>query len=169
MDVRSLLDKKMTTELPAATPVPEPARPTLANERIETLDVIRGFALFGIMFVNVYAFVHPHNWFGVDWQNLSPLEYGAEIFKLLFTQGKFYSLFAILFGIGFAVQLSSAQKRGGPFALRFLWRITILWLFGVAHLLLLWNGDILNSYAVGGVFLLIFYLPIYGTFFFMVL
>lgn len=145
------------SEVIAAEAQPQ-ARPIEAKERILTLDVLRGFALFGIMFVNVYAFVHPAEWFTVKWTELSSAEYLAEMFKITFTQGKFYSLFAFLFGLGFAVQLASAERRGTPFALRFLWRLVILFAIAVVHFIFLWDGDILNSYAAGGVLLLIAYL-----------
>ncbi|NQZ09835.1 MAG: DUF418 domain-containing protein [Algicola sp.] len=133
------------------------ARPLSAKERVLTLDVLRGFALFGIMFINVYAFFNPdpRAWFSVPWSNIGPAEYSYEVFKIFFVQGKFYTLFAFLFGLGFAVQLASAERRGGSFALRFLWRMVILWLIGAVHLLFIWDGDILHSYAAAGLLLLV--------------
>lgn len=146
------MSESMTAE------VPQQARPIDAKERILTLDVLRGFALFGIMFVNVYAFVHPADWFTVNWSELGSAEYGAEMFKIAFTQGKFYSLFAILFGLGFTVQLASAERRGTAFAGRFFWRLCILYIIAFFHFLFLWGGDILNSYAASGMILLVAYL-----------
>lgn len=131
--------------------------PIAAAERILTLDVLRGFALFGILFVNVNALVHPTSWFTVNWSELGAFDYAFEAFNILFTQGKFYTLFAFLFGLGFAVQLGRAEKKGVRFAGRFFWRLLLLWLIGVTHMIVLWDGDILNTYAVGGVFLLLFY------------
>ncbi|HEX6927932.1 MAG TPA: hypothetical protein VF267_01685, partial [Gammaproteobacteria bacterium] len=132
----------------------EPVRP---SERIDTLDVLRGFALFGILFINVSALVNPADWFSVDWDGIGPVNYAVEVLKLFFVQGKFYSLFAFLFGLGFAVQLARAEKAGRAFAARFLWRVFLLWLIGILHLVFLWDGDILNTYAVAGVILLLFY------------
>lgn len=138
----------------AAQALIEPVQP---SERIHTLDVLRGFALFGILFVNVTALSQPGDWFGVAWQELGPVNYAVEVFKLFFTQGKFYTLFAFLFGLGFAVQLTRAEQRGGRFAGRFFWRVTLLFVIGVLHIVFLWDGDILNTYAVGGVLLLMFF------------
>ncbi|WP_444998076.1 DUF418 domain-containing protein [Aliikangiella sp. IMCC44359] len=132
---------------------------TLFNngERIETLDVLRGFALFGIMSINIFIFVHPVNWFDVSWNEIGPLEYSFEIVKLLFVQGKFYSLFAFLFGLGFAVQLASAERRGDSFTLRFIWRMVILLIIALIHFTFIWNGDILKNYALAGLMLLFLY------------
>ncbi len=137
--------------------VKERARPLWAKERVLTLDVLRGFALLGIMFINVYAFFNPdpRAWFSVPWASIGSAEYSYEVFKIFFIQGKFYTLFAFLFGLGFAMQLASAERRGGSFALRFLWRMMILWLIGAFHLLFIWDGDILHSYAGAGLLLLV--------------
>jgi uncharacterized protein len=148
----------MSENIESVEAKPVEAKPVSVNERIITLDVMRGFALLGIMFINVHGFVNPADWFSVSWQELSGVVYGIEVFKLVFTQGKFYTLFAFLFGLGFAVQLASAEKRGGGFGWRFFWRLTLLWLIGVFHLIFIWDGDILNTYAVGGVILLLLYL-----------
>lgn len=130
------------------------AAPVAPNERLVTLDVLRGFALLGIMFINVYAMVSPVDWFKVAWQDLSAAEYGSEIFKLMFFQGKFYTLFAILFGLGFALQLTEAQQKSRAFVLRFLWRIVVLWCIGMLHAIFVWQGDILTTYAIVGLLLL---------------
>lgn len=139
-------------------PVQPVAEPIIYNERLVTLDVLRGFAIFGIMFINVHALVNPVDWFKVNWHQLPTIEYAAEIFKLLFIQGKFYTLFAILFGIGFVMQLRRAQLKGHEFGLRFLWRMILLWLIGVFHIVFIWYGDILSTYAIAGVLLLVGYL-----------
>jgi uncharacterized protein len=131
--------------------------PVPPGERIVTLDVLRGIAIWGILFVNVTGFSQPGDWFGVRWGEIGPLDYGVEVLKLFFVQGKFYTLFAFLFGLGFAMQLNRAESRGQGFAWRFLWRMILLWGIGLIHVLYLWDGDILNTYAVGGILLLIFY------------
>ncbi len=142
---------------PALQETPLRAEPIPASERIVTLDVLRGIALWGILFVNVSATSQPADWFGVAWNEIGPVDYLTEVLKLFFVQGKFYTLFAFLFGVGFAVQLGRAESRGQRFAWRFLWRMVILFGIGFAHIIFLWDGDILNTYAVGGIFLLIFY------------
>lgn len=133
------------------------AAPVAPKERLVTLDVLRGFALLGIMFINVYILVSPVDWFKVAWHQLSVVDYGTEVFKLMFFQGKFYTLFAILFGLGFALQLTEAQQRGRVFALRFLWRIVVLWFIGMFHAIFIWQGDILSTYAIVGLLLLFCY------------
>src|SRR5690606_4235064 len=138
---RDMTDEDRGTETPKARI--EPVQP---DERIHTLDVLRGFALFGILFVNVGTLVNPAAWFTVRWDGIGPVDYAIEALKLFFVQGKFYTLFAFLFGLGFAVQLARAKKAGRGFALRFLWRVTILWFIGLFHLVVLWDGDILNTY-----------------------
>lgn len=133
------------------------AAPIAPKERLATLDVLRGFALLGIMFINVYVLISPVDWFKVAWQELPASEYGTEIFKLMFFQGKFYTLFAILFGLGFALQLTEAQQKSRAFALRFFWRIVVLWCIGMLHATFIWQGDILSTYAIVGILLLCCY------------
>lgn len=136
---------------------PAPFGPVRPRERIVTLDVLRGFALFGILFVNVTATTQPADWFGVRWHEIGALDTAIEVLKLFFVQGKFYTLFAFLFGIGFAIQLERAEHRGQRFAWRFAWRMVLLFGIGLFHVLFIWDGDILNTYAVGGLILLLFY------------
>ncbi len=134
----------------------EPVGP---NERIHTLDAVRGFALLGILPINVQFFMRPSgDAFEIDWQNLSTLEYAIEFSRLAMVQGKLYALFSILFGIGFAIQLSRITRQGGIFPLRYLWRLVLLFAIGVAHAIVIWYGDILTTYAMGGVVLLVFFL-----------
>lgn len=147
----------MSEDQAVAVELPPPVQPVQPDERIHTLDVLRGFALFGILFVNVTALVQPADWFNINWDELGPVNYAVEVFKLFFTQGKFYTLFAFLFGLGFAVQLMRAERAGRGFAGRFFWRIVLLWLIGIFHIIFLWDGDILNTYAVAGLILLFFY------------
>ena len=63
-------------------------------------------------------------------------------------EGKFYSIFSLLFGLGFALQMQRAESRGGDGLPLFTRRIKVLMLIGLAHLLLLWYGDILLFYAL---------------------
>jgi uncharacterized protein len=98
-----------------------------------------------------YGFMTPDDQaklpgFGVD----APL---AAVFEFLITN-KFYSLFSLLFGIGFAVQLESAARRGANFARHFSRRLAVLLVIGLAHASL-WYGDILKDYALIGFALII--------------
>jgi uncharacterized protein len=144
--------------MPGAATVSPGQGPTGAGERIEALDVVRGFALFGILMVNLqYWFrstpvryeLEPHPWPGLA---NAIVDVGTGI---LF-DGKFMSLFAMLFGIGLALQMERAEGRGagfGRFAVR---RLGALFLLGVAHIALIWWGDILHVYALVGLLLLAF-------------
>jgi uncharacterized protein len=126
------------------------AGPVTERERIVTLDVLRGFALFGILMVNMPFFSLPfmQGIFDPSLAEGPVSEQAAFLFVKLFFEYKFVSLFSLLFGIGFAVQLSRARARGGPFVGIYLRRIGILFLIGLAHALLLWFGDILLFYSV---------------------
>lgn len=118
------------------------AGPVPPEERIALLDILRGFALFGILLVNFLPAGLPGD--GMTWRVLDYL-----------IEGSFYAQFALLFGIGFAVQLLRAGAAARRFVLRYLWRTAILFGIGVAHYVLLWGGDILHAYALLAVVLLV--------------
>ena len=124
-------------------------------ERIEVVDVLRGFALCGILFVNIMWFKAPGSLggFGYDGPPLDRMV-AAGVFAL--AQAKFFTLFSFLFGWGFATQFLRAGERGAAagFPRLFLRRSAILGLIGVAHIVLLSEGDILLLYAVVGLLLL---------------
>ena len=125
--------------------------PVAAAERVAALDVLRGFALFGIVLINLTAFKAPG----------SPPALGFEggfgdrlvLWGLVtLVESKFFTLFSLLFGVGFGVQLVRAEARGAALGARFFRRLLVLGLFGVLHIVLLWEGDILLLYALlGGV------------------
>ncbi len=115
-----------------------------AAERIQSLDVLRGLALLGMILVHFHS--HSLEIGGVD--DLVR----TAIWRLVET--KSYGAFALLFGAGFALQLRRAESRGAPFAWVYLRRLAVLALFGLAaHALFGFN--ILLSYAVWGVPLLV--------------
>lgn len=130
-----------------------------ASERVKTIDVLRGFALFGILLVNIKFFANPVlDAFTIDKSSLSQLDYIVEWFTAFFGTGKFYPLFSFLFGLGFAVQLGRAETRGGRFKLTYFRRILLLLAIGVAHGMFIWAGDILTSYAFMGLMLLLLFM-----------
>ncbi|MFM6987624.1 MAG: DUF418 domain-containing protein [Arenimonas sp.] len=130
-------------------------RPTGAPERIDMLDAIRGFALFGILLMNLEAFTGPYlqAMSGVD-PALSGADWLADAFVYVFVQGKFWTLFSLLFGVGFALMQDGAQRARADFSLIYSRRLMALAVFGLAHALLLWEGDILFTYALAGAVLL---------------
>ncbi len=128
-----------------------------AQQRITTLDVLRGFAIFGILIVNLLWFSGVRS-FAMN-AELQWTSFGNRVVLWLiqfFAEGKFFSMFSFLFGLGFAMQMERAEARGAPFASFFRRRMLILLLIGVAHALLLSAGDILVSYALLGFVLLLF-------------
>jgi uncharacterized protein len=132
------------------TPVP-------ATERIATLDVLRGFALFGILTVNMMGFSWPVEMMMMRadfWD--APIDVLADGAIQFLAEGKFYPLFAFLFGVGAALQMERAESLGAKFTGRFCRRLLVLLGFGLAHALLLWEGDILVWYALCGFLLLPF-------------
>lgn len=129
------------------------AAPTRAP-RIDAMDVLRGFALVGILAMNIEWFNRPIALLGDFDRSLRGSDYAASWFVKVFIEGKLYKLFALLFGMGFAVMLLRAREAGRPFGVIMARRLGALLLFGLLHLFLLWNGDILHDYAIGGFALL---------------
>lgn len=135
----------------------EAVTPVAADERIETLDVLRGCALFGILIVNMTAFSWPVDQMMMRqqfWETRTDVI--ADWTVRFLAEGKFYPLFAFLFGLGAAIQMERAESRGANFAGRFCRRLFVLLGIGLAHGLLLWEGDILVWYALSGFLLLAF-------------
>src|SRR5436190_22040439 len=138
-----------TIESPAAVgPVP-------GQERIEAIDILRGAAILGILIVNMGIFSMPAE-LAAQQQWPNAIDRTAETLILFFVQEKFKTLFSFLFGLGLAVQMMRAEARGARFLPLYLRRLSVLWLIGVAHFLLLWDGDILHDYALDACILLLF-------------
>jgi uncharacterized protein len=124
------------------------AAPLPVRERIQALDVLRGVAVGGILLANVLVF------FGLIFMppdRAAALSTRADDVALflehVFVDGKFYSTFSLLFGIGFGVQLSRAGDAALP---RFKRRLRILLGIGAVHAFFIWAGDILMLYALLG-------------------
>ena len=111
--------------------------PVAQNKRILTLDVLRGFALLGVLVVNVlqaYAVIE------------SPADELVATYIRTFGEGTFYPMFSFLFGLGFALQLAKGEA-ALPRVRR---RLAILLLIGTLHAVFIWSGDILSEYALLG-------------------
>lgn len=124
--------------------------PTTLNHRIEALDLLRGFALLGILIANMLLFHTPYFF-------IEPVSYFTnsgdfEAFKWIsiLVQGSFYPIFAFLFGYGLNMQYEKAQRQNIPFAGTMAKRLLILAVFGIVHALFVWSGDVLFTYAVLG-------------------
>ncbi len=130
--------------------------PIAANQRIEALDVVRGFALIGIFLMNIEFFNRAVSGIGEGMPlGLTGIDWFASWFVAYFVQGKFWTIFSLLFGMGFAVMMVRAERAGREFKGVYLRRILALAVFGAAHYIFLWEGDILFSYAVAALGLLI--------------
>jgi uncharacterized protein len=139
-----------------------PANQQLATlikpSRIQVMDLLRGFALIGIIMMNIEWFNRPvHALMSFDY-TLTGFDWASSWLVKVFVEGKFYKLFSILFGMGFAIMLVRAQEADRKFGAWFTRRMLALFVFGMAHLIFLWGGDILHDYAVGGLILLGFVL-----------
>lgn len=128
-------------------------------DRIDLLDSLRGFALLGILLANILVFS--------GWALMSPdgqVALGGEqatlwqhrVHKFL-VDGKFYTLFSLLFGTGFALQLERLTRRGADGLRIYRRRVLILLAIGLVHSWLIWDGDILTLYALMGLLLILFH------------
>ena len=128
------------------------AAPVQAAERMDALDAVRGAAVLGILLANVVAmsgfpFLPPDHYRSLplaDWHQ------PTFFFVLFVIEAKFYSLFSLLFGVGFAVFIQRASARGADPARLFKRRLVGLLIIGLVHTSLIWMGDILATYAVIG-------------------
>lgn len=133
------------------------AGPIDSSERSILLDALRGWALLGILTVNMAGFI---GFFFLSNEQqartlFGSLNGGANFILEWLLIGKFYSIFSLLFGIGFAIQLRRLEQRGEGVA-RYLRRLAVLFLIGLAHIFILWFGDIVALYALMGAVLLLF-------------
>lgn len=125
-------------------------------QRIEYVDALRGFALFGILMVNSSAFASTYYGTGMsDPAFQSPLDQLVRWLITVIFESKFYVLFSFLFGYSFTLQLSSAERSGADLTPRFLRRLCGLFIIGCLHAVFLFQGDILTTYAILGLLLLL--------------
>lgn len=126
-----------------------------ATGRIADLDALRGFALLGILMVNIGAFASAYYGSGLADPafDSGPDRFTLALVRTVF-ETKFYLLFSFLFGYSFSLQMASAQRAGSAFVPSYLRRSAGLALLGIGHALLLFHGDILLTYALLGLLLL---------------
>ncbi|WAT18021.1 DUF418 domain-containing protein [Aurantiacibacter sp. MUD11] len=130
--------------------------PVTSSERIGELDVLRGFALLGVLVANLF-------WFSATYFSASLEQMGAffadpanapAIFAVdWLVSDKANTTFATLFGMGFWVQMQRIEQRGGAFAAVYLRRLFILMALGLINILLIWPWDILFIYSIAGLLL----------------
>lgn len=133
---------------------PGPIRPA---ERIDAIDVLRGIALLGVLAINVVTEfrVSIFEQFLAGKPPASPLDQAVETILTLAVEMKAFALFSLLFGAGLAIQFErlANSKRRTSLLVR---RLAVLLAFGLIHLCLIWNGDILTEYALAGLIVLPF-------------
>lgn len=125
------------------------------NQRTIVVDVIRGFALIGVLFANFTSFVDQQTPPPILNSISSSLDFQLMMFNSVFVEWKFMTLFSILFGYGFGLILESLERKeidaNSFFARRMFW----LFIFGCFHCLFWW-ADVLHLYAVSGILLIAF-------------
>lgn len=132
--------------------------PVKPSERYVILDALRGFALIGIILANypefsLYTFQSAETAASMPSAGIDRV---VRFLQYFLVDGKFYTLFSLLFGIGFSIIISHAAERGdGGFRL-FYRRMAVLVLIGFIHLMFIWSGDILMLYALMGMALPLF-------------
>ncbi len=133
------------------------AQPVGGTERILSLDIMRGFAIFGIFLVNMEDFRAP--WLYLDigqiWDR--PVDIAVQRFIDIFAQASFYTLFSFLFGYGMIIFMERAERKGYSASLLFSRRLAVLLIIGIIHAFFIWHGDILITYSLLGFFLIPFY------------
>ena len=127
----------------------EGAGPTDPKARFGSVDTVRGFALFGVLLVNMYNFGAD----ALEWSGFLDRSFSTLMHSLFET--KSWRLFSLLFGLGFALQLARVTSRKGGALWFYFRRLTILFVFGIAHVLF-FDGDILMEYAMLGLILVAF-------------
>ncbi len=149
---------QLTSDLPHQEAAEHTAVPTKPSQRIIALDALRGFAILGILIMNIqsfsmiYAAYQNPSAFG----DLTGLNKWVWIFSHVFFDLKFMAMFAIMFGAGIILITTSAEKKGvRPAKLHYRRNFWLL-IFGLIHAYAFWAGDILTVYAVCGFIVYIF-------------
>jgi uncharacterized protein len=141
-----------------ASPIGQFVEPVSAAERLTSVDVLRGFAVLGILAMNIVAFAWP----GPAYDNplrgggFEGMDRAVWIFNHLVFEAKMMTIFSMLFGAGLVLMNDRADARGA--SLRGVYYRRVLWLLliGAIHAYLIWSGDILFNYAECSLILYLF-------------
>lgn len=133
-------------------------KPTQPHERYDILDILRGFALIGVLVANMtyhsgYFFLEANE---AEALPFSEIDHQVLWWVHLTTEGKFYTIFSLLFGIGFALQIKRSEADLTSFAKYYRRRLIVLFCIGLLHAIFFFVGDILTVYALLGFVLLFF-------------
>jgi len=131
-------------------------RPTNPKERISQIDILRGFALFGILLVNVFGYNSSFFDFSGFYKTFEDT-LNSTVFDLVigFGADKFIFIFSFLFGVGFSIMYLKYYDDERAFSRLYLRRLLVLMMFGIIHIVFFWAGDILFSYSLMGMILLL--------------
>ena len=149
---------QISSETNIQTTGTETAVPTKPSERIIALDALRGFAILGILVMNIQAFsmVFAAYQNPTAYGDLTGLNRAVWIFSHVFFDLKFMAMFAMMFGAGIILITTSAEKKGvSPAKLHYRRNFWLL-IFGLIHAYLFWSGDILTVYAICGFIVYLF-------------
>ncbi|WP_164462125.1 DUF418 domain-containing protein [Bacillus sp. FJAT-42376] len=131
-----------------------------AEERLQSLDVLRGFALFGILMVNLFDFSGPQLYKNTLIHSSGWADRTVEILVFVLAQASFYPLFSFLFGAGGVMFYKRLEEKGQSPERFFTRRMLGLLIIGVFHAFFIWHGDILITYAlIGFLFMLFIRMP----------
>lgn len=133
----------------------QPVVMTIPAQRNANLDAIRGLAVLGIFFMNIYFM--GISFFGYAPHETPPLsDHMIKVFNHFFIEGRFISLFSILFGVGLFIQYQRFSAKGLNAYPLLRSRLGWLMVFGLIHGIIIWPGDILFTYGISG-FLALYY------------
>ena len=133
---------------PKEASVTDVLRPVAPQERIGALDLLRGWAMFGVLLSNIYGYAR--------YEPESALDRALRWTHHWLVQDRFYTLLILLFGIGFGIQLTRANTRGTDLRTTYYRRSAALLAIGIVHGTLIWEGDILTIYALTAFALVMF-------------
>jgi len=149
------------------------SNPIQQNQRNETVDVVRGLAIIGVLIANFTGYTDEQVPQVILNSISSPLDIALSKINSIFFEWKFMTLFSILFGYGFGLLMSSIEKKNMNVNVFFIRRMFWLFVIGFIHTSFWWF-DVLHLYALSGVFLLFFRKSstrtvLYGAVFFMII
>lgn len=131
--------------------------PVSLNEREQFMDALRGFAILGIFIANLIGLSLYNPGDTTKGWHFGELDEHMLFLQHVFIEGKFYSIFSLLFGWGLALQIKRTQADSlgnvHPVILR---RLSFMFIIGLVHLAVIWNGDIITLYALVAFVLLLF-------------
>lgn len=134
--------------------------PVRGADRLLSLDAVRGFALLGILLMNILTFGLPEQAYSNPLRGggTDPLNIGTLVAVYIVGEGKMRAIFSMMFGAGCLLLLDRGIRRGGGIEVAdtYFRRTFWLMLFGMVHAYFIWWGDILYPYALMGLVLFLF-------------